>query len=140
MAKYSGKSAVVGHPIEEIYNKVSNFSSLRDRISQLPPEAQQRLGQVTFGDDRMTINAPGVGELTFAIAERQAPNLLRLTAENSPLPFNIIMHFAAKDENTTEVTTDLDVDIPVMLRPLVGGKLQEAADRFGEMFTNFFGA
>lgn len=140
MAKYSSKPAIVGQPIDEIYNKVSNFSSLGDRISQLPPEARQRLGQVTFGDDKMTINAPAVGELTFAVAERVAPTLLRLTAENSPLPFNIVMHFTPKDENTTEVRTDLDVEIPAMLRPLVGSKLQEAADRFGDMFTNFFGA
>lgn len=140
MSKYTGKPAVVNQPIGEIYAKVSDLNSISERISQLPPEAQEKLGQVKFENDRMTVAAPGVGELSFAIAERTAPTLLRFSAENSPLPFNIIMHFKALAEDRTEVTTDLDVDIPMMLRPLVGGKLQEAADRFGDMFTNFFKA
>lgn len=138
MAKYSGKAAIVNQPIEEIYNKVSNFSSLHERILQLPEEAQQRLGQIRFNNDRMTIETPAVGEITFAVAELIAPTLIRLTAENSPVPFNIIMNFISKSETVTEVNTDLDVEIPAMLRPLVGGKLQEAADKFGEMFSNFF--
>ena len=32
----------------------------------------------------------------------------------------------------------IDVDIPVMLKPLVGGKMQEAADKFSEMLSTLF--
>lgn len=140
MAKYSGKTATVRQPINDIYNKVSNLNSFQQRLDELPEEARQKLGAVKFTDDRLIIQAPGVGEITFVVAERIEPTLLRLSAENSPVPFNIIMNFKEIDPATTEVATDLDVEIPAMLRPLVGGKMQEAADKFGEMFSNFFGS
>lgn len=140
MAKYSGKTAVVNQPINDIYNRVSNLNSFQQRLDELPEEARRKLGDVKFTDDKIIIQAPAVGEITFAVAERTAPTLLRLAAENSPVPFNIIMNFKEVDPTTTHVTTDLEVEIPAMLRPLIGGKMQEAADKFGEMFSNFFGA
>ncbi|MDE6038688.1 MAG: hypothetical protein K2F75_01730, partial [Paramuribaculum sp.] len=111
-----------------------------ERLNELPEAARQKLGEVKFTSDRMIINAPAVGEIAFVIAERVPNTLLRLAAENSPLPFNIVMNFIEKSPDTTEVQTNLDVDIPPMLRPMVGGKLQQAADKFGEMFSNFFGS
>lgn len=140
MAKYSGKPVVVGKPIDEIYNKVSDLSSFQQRIDQLPEEAKSRLGDVRFTNDKIFINAPGVGEIAFAVVERNAPTFLRLSAENSPVPFNIRMNFAESGPSETKVQTDLDIEIPAMLRPLVGGKLQQAADKISEMFSYVFGA
>ncbi len=140
MAKYSGKAVMVSRPINDIYNKISNLSSFQQRLDELPEEMRDKLGDVRFTDDKLIINAPAVGEITFVMAERIAPTLLRMTAENSPVPFNIVMNFIEKTPESTEVRTDLDVEIPAMLRPLVGGKMQEAADKFSEMFSNFFGA
>ncbi len=140
MAKYSGKAVTINRPAAELYNKISDLNAFQERLEQLPPEAREKLGDVKFTSDRMIINAPAVGEITFVIAERVAPSLLRLSAEKSPLPFDIVMNFTEKGPETTEVQTNLDVEIPAMLRPLVGGKLQQAADKFGEMFSNFFSA
>lgn len=137
MSRYSGKPATVNRPINEIYNKLSNLSTFQERIDELPEEARRKLQSAKFEGDKMTIEAPGIGEITFVIAERVEPNLIRMMAENSPVPFNIILNFKEIDPATTEISTDIDVEIPMMLRPLVGGKLQEAADKFGEMFTNF---
>ncbi len=140
MAKYSGKAVIVAKPINELYDKLSNLSSFQQRIDELPEEAKAKLGDVRFTDNKIIINAPGVGEISFAITERVAPTLIKLSAENSPVPFNILMNFKEISAEETEVSTDLDVDIPAMLRPLVGGKMQEAADKFSEMFSNLFGA
>lgn len=139
MAKYSGKAVMVAKPINEIYDKLSNLSSFQQRIDELPVEAKAKLGEVRFTENKIIINAPGVGEITFAITECVAPTLIKLSAENSPVPFNILMNFKEVSTNETEVRTDLDVEIPAMLRPLVGGKMQEAADKFSEMFSNLFG-
>ena len=35
----------------------------------------------------------------------------------------------------SEVTSQIDVEIPAMLRPLVGPQLQKAADKFGELIA-----
>ncbi len=46
------------------------------------------------------------------------------------------VNFTATAPDTTDVTTVIDVEIPAMLRPFVGPKLQQAADKFGEMISN----
>ena len=74
MAKYSGKSVVVARPISELYDKLSNLSSFQQRIDELPEEAKAKLGEVRFTENKIIINAPGVGEITFAIAECVAPD------------------------------------------------------------------
>ena len=46
------------------------------------------------------------------------------------------VNFAEVSPEATDVTTVIDVEIPAMLRPFVGPKLQQAADKFGEMISN----
>lgn len=139
MTKYSGKPAIVTQPQQQIFDKVSNLSSFQERLDSMPQEVKDRLGDVKFTDDKIIINAPAVGQLVFAVTEKVAPEMLKLSAENSPVPFFITLHFEPETEATTKVNSDLEVEIPMMLRPMVGGKLQEAADKFSEMFTTLFG-
>lgn len=139
MTKYSGKPAIVAQPQQQIFDKVSNLSSFQERLDSMPQEVKDRLGDVKFTDDKIIINAPAVGQLVFAVTEKVAPEMLKLSADNSPVPFFITLHFEPETEATTKVNSDLEVEIPMMLRPMVGGKLQEAADKFSEMFTTLFG-
>lgn len=139
MTTYSGKPAIINQPQQQLYDKISNLSSFQERLDAMPQEVKDRLGEVSFSDDKILINAPAVGQITFAVSEKIAPSLLKLTAENSPVPFFISMHLNPESEATTRVSTDLEVEIPLMLRPMVGSKLQEAADKFSEMFTTLFG-
>lgn len=139
MTKYSGKPAIVTQPQQQIFDKVSNLSSFQERLDSMPQEVKDRLGDVKFTDEKIIINAPAVGQLVFAVTEKVAPEMLKLSAENSPVPFFITLHFEPETEATTKVNSDLEVEIPMMLRPMVGGKLQEAADKFSEMFTTLFG-
>ena len=43
--------------------------------------------------------------------------------------------FLPVDDSSTEVTGSIDVDMPAMLRPIVGPTLQKAADQFGTLFA-----
>lgn len=140
MATYSSKPVTVNHPIEEIYSKVSNLGAFQQRLETLPQEAKEKLGDVRFTNDSIIINAPAVGEIKFNVVERVSPSLVRLSAENSPVPFGIAIKLAEAAAGATTVGAYIDVEIPMMLKPLIGGKMQEAADKFGEMFATFFGS
>lgn len=138
MAKYSGKPVVVNHPAEEVYNRLSDLSSFQQRLETLPPEAREKLGDVRFTADSIIITAPAVGEMKFVVSERTPFSRLGFSAENSPVPFAIKIDMKPVSGTSTEVMATIDVDIPVMLKPLVGGKMQEAADKFSEMLSTLF--
>lgn len=138
MATYSGKPVVIDHPASDVFNRISNLESFQQRLDLLPAEARAKLGDLRFTADSIIITAPAVGEMTFNVTERTAPSHLKLEAANSPVPFAIAIDLKSLSGSSTEVATRLDVEIPAMLRPMIGGKMQEAADKFSEMFSTLF--
>lgn len=138
MSKYTGKPVTVSAPIEEVFAKVSNFGQYKEQIAQLPEEYQAKLAGVEFGADSVSFDLPGVGKLAFAVDEIVAPERVSLKAVTSPVPLLLGVRLAENAPGETVITPAIDIDIPAMLRPMIGGKIQEAADKFGEVFTTIF--
>ncbi len=135
MSQYKGKPYIVNKSRQTLFERLGDFSILAAHIHELPEEMRSKLGTVTFPDtDTMAFTAPGVGEMKFKIVERNAPERIRLLADTGMVPIYVILDLAEEAADKTSVSATIDADIPMMLRPLIGGKLQEAADKFGEMF------
>lgn len=139
MAKYQSKPTAVNQPIEVLFDRFSDISLFQQRIDEIPAEERAKLGDVTFEADAICINTPQVGQLKFKVTQRTAPGHIVFSAVGSPIPLSMIIDITAIDESSSEVMTAIDVEIPAMLRPLIGGKMQEAANRFGEMIGKLNG-
>lgn len=138
MAVYSGKPVAIGRTIDDIYAKVSDLSQYKEMVESLPAEQREKLQGVEFRGDAFKMDAPGVGELVFKIIERTAPTHVGLNAEGCPIPLKLSLDLADVDGASTRLTPRIEMQIPAMLRPFIGNKIQEAADKFGEVFTSLF--
>ncbi len=138
MSTYSGKSVTLPRPITDIYAKVSDLAQYRPLIDQLPEEHKAKLQGVEFDGECVKMNAPSIGQLVFRITERTAPTHVGFSAEGSPVPLKLSLDLTSADASSTTLTPKIDIDIPAMLRPFIGGKIQEAADKFGDVFTSLF--
>ncbi|MCM1051018.1 MAG: hypothetical protein NC349_03580 [Paenibacillus sp.] len=138
MAVYSGKPVTIGRPIDDIYAKVSDLSQYKEMVESLPADQREKLQGVEFRGDAFKMDAPGVGELVFKIIERTAPTHVGLNAEGCPIPLKLSLDLADVDGASTRLTPRIEMQIPAMLRPFIGNKIQEAADKFGEVFTSLF--
>lgn len=136
MAKYESKPVTVNQSVEVLFDRFSDISLFQQKIEEIPAEHRAKLGDVTFESDAICINTPQVGQLKFKVTERTAPGHIVFSAVGSPIPLSMIIDITAVDEQSANVSTAIDVEIPAMLRPLIGGKMQEAADKFGEMIAN----
>ena len=139
MAKYESKPVAVNQPVEVLFDRFSDISLFKNRIDEIPAEQRANLGDVTFEADAICLNTPQVGQLKFKVTERTAPGHIVFSTIGSPIPLSMVIDITAIDESSSNVVTSIDVDIPAMLRPLIGGKMQEAADRFGEMIGKLNG-
>lgn len=139
MAKYESKPTAVNQPIEVLFDRFSDISLFQQRIDEIPAEERAKLGDVTFEADAICINTPQIGQLKFKVTQRNAPGHIVFSAVGSPIPLSMIIDITAINEYSSEVVTAIDVEIPAMLRPLIGGKMQEAANRFGEMIGKLNG-
>lgn len=138
MAKYEGKPVTINRPVQDVYNAITNLGDYQQRLEQPPPEAKEKIGSVRFTDSSVIITAAPVGEIQFNVVEKREPELMKLAAANSPVPFEILVHMSPETDASSKVSTELNVDIPAMLRPMIGGKMQEAADKFSELISTFF--
>lgn len=135
MPQYKGKPTRVTIDAPTLFSRFDNLEQFKERLDTLPEEFRQKMGTVTFPDsDSLSFTAPGVGQMAFRIIERQRPNRVRMLADTGLMPINIDIMFEAISEAETDVYAIIHADIPLMLRPMVGSKMQEAADKFGEMF------
>lgn len=134
MAKYTSKPTVIGLPAEDLAAKFSDFRQMQSKLDDMPKEERERVGEVSFTEDTIIITTPQVGQIRLRAAER-TPQRLVLKAENSPVPMALNVDFHPVDDTHTEVIGEMDVDIPMMLRPLIGPALQKAVDQFGSLFA-----
>ena len=138
MATYKSKQVTISHPIEEVYERISNIGAYQQKLDSLPAEVKDKLGDVRFEPDAIVITAAPVGEIRFAVKERIKPSSVKLSAEQSPVPLTLSVNLTPDSASSTNAVSQIDVEIPAMLKPMVGGKMQEAADKFGELITTFF--
>lgn len=81
-----------------------------------------------------------LGQITLRVSERVPDKRIALQAENAPVPMFMAINLEAKAPELTEVQTAIDVDIPAMLKPMIGPKiepmLKQSVEKFGEMIAN----
>ena len=134
MARYSSKSVVVEKPAQEIRDKFSDFRMLEASLDKLPAEERAKVGELSFSENELIIKTPQVGEVRLTAVER-TPERIVLEAQGAPAAMKLEIDFKELSVNSTEVVGVVDVDIPVMLKPLVGPMMQKAADQFGAIFA-----
>lgn len=138
MAKYSAKKVTVPLSAEAIASKFSDLTSFQGALETLPESVRAKIGNLRFEPDALIIETPQLGPVALKVTER-TPSRVALSAVGSPVPLVMGVDLTPAGEST-ELATAIDVEIPAMLRPLIGSKMQEAADKFGEMMANLASA
>lgn len=138
MESYKSDKVVIDHNIELIYNKLSNPSMFKEQMEKnmdrVPDEAREHLNKVKFEEDGISIESP-MGEVKLSVSESIAPNLVKYVAESSPVPFGLTVNLEAIDEEHTNAVAEINIELPMMLRAMVGGKLSEGAQKMGEVIA-----
>lgn len=132
MAKYTGKPAIVSIPAAQIAEKFDDLTLLSDYTDKIPAEERAKVGDLRFERDAIVIKNPAVGEMAFKVVEHNDKKVVFHADGMLPLSIDVNLK-PMEDESQTEVTTILDIEIPAMLRPMIGGKLQQVADTFGNL-------
>ncbi len=138
METYKSDKVTINHNINLIYSKLSDPSIFKAQIDnnmdRLPEEAREHLKSVKFEEDGISVESP-MGTLKLSVSESQEPTMVKYTAQSSPVPFGVTINLESVDENTTQAVTELNIELPFMLKAMVGGKLSEGAQKMGELIA-----
>lgn len=132
MSKYESGVKQIPHTQAAVYTTLSDLSNI-DKVKDRIPADQVK--DLTFDRDTVSVSVPPVGKVTLRIVERDEPKCVKFEAENSPVPLTMWVQLLPTDETACKMRVTVKADIPVFLKPMVGGKLQEGVDRIAEVLA-----
>ncbi len=129
MSKYESGVKQIPHPQTAVYNTLSDLNNI-ERIKDRIPADQVK--DLAFDRDSVSVNVAPVGSIKLRIVDRDEPKCIKFETENSPVPFNLWVQLLPVTETTCKMKVTVKADIPVFLKPMVGGKLQDGVDKIAD--------
>lgn len=138
MATYKSEEVNMAYPAERVFTKFSNLEGLGNLLKNvptdsIPSEQLSQLEQIRVTPD--TISFPGgpAGDVTLKLVETVSPTLIRLEGQGTPVPMSLKMKITPLTPDTCSAMVEIEVQIPMMLKPMVNGPLQKMTDQFAMM-------
>ena len=138
MAIYSSGDVTLKAPAATAYEKLSNLENLQGMLDKVPADRIPEDKRAMFENIKIThdtIEVPGgpMGNLVFRVVEREAPSKIKLRGEGIPIEIALILTIKPHDDTSSKANVDVDINLPAMLKPMVGGQIQKIANQFGEV-------
>lgn len=140
MATYKSDKQAVAASAEQVYTKLSDLENLRNVIANIPEEkipADKRgmLEQVKITSDSISLPAGPVGDIRLQVSRLDPYSRIELSGIGTPVPLTLGVQIDEAGPDRSEVQVLLDIDIPMMLKPMVGGTLQKMVDQFATVMA-----
>ena len=138
MSTYKSEKVELSASAESVYAKLSNLENLRSLLANVPAESvpddkREMFDSIQITSDSISVPAGPVGDLTFRVVEKIGPSRIKLEAENSPIPLSLEMNIKPISDTSCDAQVAIDIKLPPMLAPMVGGHIQKMADQFGQV-------
>ncbi len=125
MERYQSKTVEIRRPVHEIYSKFTD-------IDALTPYLADKIEGWSATADTCTFRVQGF-PISLRIGERiEDERITVVTQEGTPVHFTLSALFGKAPDDATSFSVALDIELNMMLRMMVGGKLQEGLDRMAD--------
>jgi len=129
MAKFESSVKQIPYAQQSVFNVLSDLNNL-ERIRNRVPE--DKLQNFSFDHDSVSVSVAPVGQITLRICEREEPKCIKFESVQSPLAFHLWIQILPTAENASKMRVTIDADIPLMLRAMVSGPLQEGVEKMAD--------
>lgn len=132
MQEYTSKQHRIQRPAEQIFAAVSRFDNLT-------PAVADRVEEWQATEDTCSFKAKGF-TVKLRIVEKEAPRYVKIESDEGGLPvdFSFWIQLQPVAAYDTRMRLVLRADLNMMMRMMIGGKLQGAIDQIAEALANAF--
>lgn len=134
MQEYTSKQQRILRPAEQIYTLVSRFDNLT-------PALADKVEEWEATEDRCSFKAKGF-TVRLRMEERVAPKHVKITGDDGgvPVDFAFWIQLHKVSDADTRLRLVLHIELNMMMKMMIGGKLQDALDRIAEGIAKAFDA
>lgn len=129
MSKFESSIKQIAYPQQSVYNMLSDLTNI-ERVKDKVPE--DKLKDLTFDKDTISISVSPVGQISMRIVERDEPKTIKFASENSPMSFNFWIQILLVSDTASKMKLTIDADIPFFAKGMVSGPLKEGIEKIAE--------
>lgn len=129
MSKIESSIKQIAYPQQSVYNMLSDLTNI-ERVKDKVPE--DKLKDLTFDKDTISISVSPVGQISMRIVERDEPKTIKFASENSPMSFNFWIQILPVSDTASKMKLTIDADIPFFAKGMVSGPLKEGIEKIAD--------
>lgn len=132
MQEYISKQQQILRPAEQIYTVISRFDNLTPALADKVEDWQAT-------EDRCSFKAKGF-TVKLRMEERIVPKQIKIVGDEGgvPVDFAFWIQLQQVAENDTRMRLVLHVELNMMMKMMIGGKLQDALDQIAAGIARAF--
>jgi hypothetical protein len=152
MSDFVSNVKTINYPQQAVYDYLSDLSHLEalkqrladpavmERIQQEADarnmgDLSQRLDNLTFDRDSLSIGGTPVGNLSLRIIEREEPKTIKLEGEGTPIPLTLWIQLLPVDMVTCKMRLTLRAELNFFIKQMVSKPLQEGVENIANMLA-----
>ena len=124
MQEYISKQVQILRPAEQIYTVISRFDHLTPALAGCVDEWQAT-------EDTCSFKVKGF-QVKLRMEERIEPKHVKITGDGVPMDFAFWVQLHKVDETDTRLRLVLHAELNMMMKMLIGSKLQQALDQIAD--------
>ena len=134
MQEYISQQQQIRRPARMIYDLASRFDNLT-------PALADRVEEWRADEDTCSFKAKGF-TVKLRIAEREAPKTVKIVGDDGGVPMDFAFWLQLKEvaPDDTRMRLVLHVELNMMMRMMIGSKIQGAIDQIAEAVAKSFNA
>jgi len=116
----------VNRPIEKIFELSGNCQNFAHLLSDHAKD-------ITTYQDTCSFTIENIAKITLKILEANPFTTIHFEAENDKnIPLFIQLNYTKISENETDIVADMDIDLPIFLKPVLQTPLQRFINTISE--------
>lgn len=134
MQEYISKQQQILRPAEQIYTVISRFDNLTPALADKVEEWQATEDTCSFKAKGFTVK--------LRMEEREEPKYIKIVGDDGgvPMDFAFWIQLHKVSDTDTRLRLVLHIDLNMMMRMMIGSKIQGAIDQIAEALAKSFNA
>lgn len=133
MTQFESQIVAIPYSQQQVFNMLSDLSHLESVKDRIP---QEKVKNLTFDRDTVSINVDHVGDIAFKIIEREDPKCVKLEATTSPIPLTLWIQILPTSEEASKMKLTLRTELNPFLKGMVQKPLQQGLDKMADMLAS----
>ena len=137
MAQFESSVKFVPYSQERVYSKLedlNNLSSLKERFEQAREKVGDKIQDVAFDRDSLTVTAQGMN-VTLRIIEREPCKCIKFEGDKSPIPVNLWVQILPVTEEQAKLKVTIRAEGKMFMKAMVTKPLQEGVEKIADMLA-----